>query len=130
MIERKLNLETRYTDLFESVLGKKYKVKTDHKTMLIVQELFTKKNPTEADDEKAMELILGKENWEEIRNYLGLDKDICVNFRNSILLDILFHSLIRHFGKLCFYLVKHFVCEIDLQNIRLGEITIVVCIFL
>lgn len=70
MIERKLNLETRYTDLFESVLGKKYKVKTDHKTMLIVQELFTKKNPTEADDEKAMELILGKENWEEIKNYL------------------------------------------------------------
>lgn len=70
MIERKLNLEVKYTDLFESVLGKKFKVKTDHKTMLIVQELFSKKDPSEEDDEKAMGFLLGKENWTEIKKYI------------------------------------------------------------
>lgn len=70
MIERKLNLEVKYTDLFESVLGKKYKVNTDHKTMLIVQEIFSKKDPTEEDDDKAMSLLLGKENWAEIKTYI------------------------------------------------------------
>jgi hypothetical protein len=70
MIERKLNLEVKYTDLFEGALNKKYKVKTDHKTMLIVQELFSKKQPTEEDDDKAMCLLLGAENWKEIKNYI------------------------------------------------------------
>ena len=70
MIERKLNLETRYTDLFEQALGKKFKINTDHKTMLIVQELFSKKNPDESDDEKAMGMLLGKDNWTEIKNYI------------------------------------------------------------
>lgn len=70
MIERKLNLDVKYTDLFESVLGKKYKVKTDHKTMLIVQELFSKKNPSEDDDDRAMGLLLGENNWNEIKKYI------------------------------------------------------------
>ena len=70
MIERKLNLETKYTDLFEKELGKKFKINTDHKTMLIVQELFSKKDPTENDDDKAMGMLLGKSNWEEIKNYI------------------------------------------------------------
>ena len=70
MIERKLNVEVKYTDLFEEALGKRFKVNTDHKTMLIVQELFSKKNPTEEDDDKAMGLLLGKNNWAEIKNYI------------------------------------------------------------
>lgn len=70
MIERKLNTEVKYTDLFEEALGKKFKVKTDHKTMLIVQEIFSKKEATEDDDDKAMALLLGKENWQEIKNYI------------------------------------------------------------
>lgn len=70
MIERKLNLDVKYTDLFEEILGKKYKVKTDHKTMLIVQELFSKKNPSEDDDDKAMGLLLGENNWNEIKKYI------------------------------------------------------------
>ena len=70
MIERKLNVEVKYTDLFEEALGKRFKVNTDHKTMLIVQELFSKKNPSEEDDDKAMSLLLGKDNWVEIKNYI------------------------------------------------------------
>lgn len=70
MIQRKLNLDVKYTDLFESSIGKKFKVKTDHKTMLIVQELFAKEKPSEEDDDKAMSFLLGKENWEQIKNFI------------------------------------------------------------
>jgi len=70
MLERKLNLEQKTTDLFKDALGKIYKVKTDHVTMLLVQEIFSKEETDEKDDDKAMSLLLGEENWKEIKEFI------------------------------------------------------------
>lgn len=105
MIQRKLNVENRYTDLFADALGKTFRVKTDHKTMLIIQSLFKKKNASEADDEKAMKLLLGESAWAEIKEYLESQENYINNLQvtqieiYSIAMNLSFEEMARRFQK-------------------------------
>ena len=70
-IERKLNKNKKSTDLFKEETGKVYEVNTDHKTFLLVQNLLKDSGTTAEEQEKANDkalgLLVGEENWKEIK---------------------------------------------------------------
>ena len=70
-IERKLNKNKKSTDLFKGETVKVYEVNTDHKTFLLVQNLLKDSGTTAEEQEKANDkalgLLVGEENWKEIK---------------------------------------------------------------
>lgn len=88
MISRKLNIEAKYTDLYKETLGKSFKVKTDHKTMLILNEILTKPNTkgdTESKDEKTLKLLLGESAWKEVKEFLETNENYAGNLEIAVL---------------------------------------------
>lgn len=77
----KLNFEPKQIQFVEKV----YTLKTDHKTGLLLNELFKKK--TDADtDEKMLKLVLGERQFEELMEELentGAEKG-SVNYAENI----------------------------------------------
>ena len=61
----KLNFEPKQIQFIEKV----YTLKTDHKTGLLLQELF-KKEPDAETDEKMMKLVLGEKQYNELMEEL------------------------------------------------------------
>ena len=57
----KLNFEPKQIQFIEKV----YTLKTDHKTGLLLQELF-KREPDETTDEKMLKLVYGEKQYNEI----------------------------------------------------------------
>ena len=61
----KLNFEPKQVQFIEKV----YNLKTDHKTGLLLQELFSKKADAETD-EKMLKLVLGEKQYKELMEEL------------------------------------------------------------
>ena len=61
----KLNFEPKQIQFIEKV----YNLKTDHKTGLLLQELF-KRDPDAETDEKMMKLVLGEKQYNELMEEL------------------------------------------------------------
>ena len=61
----KLNFEPKQIQCVEKV----YNLKTDHKTGLLLQELF-KREPDAETDEKMMKLVLGEKQYKELMEEL------------------------------------------------------------
>ena len=62
----KLNFEPKQIQFIDKV----YTLKTDHKTGLLLQELF-KKEPDAETDEKMLKLVFGEKQYNEILEELG-----------------------------------------------------------
>lgn len=77
----KLNFEPKEIKYIEKV----YKLKTDHKTGLLLQELFKKEADTETDN-KMLKLVLGEKQYNELMEELettGNEKG-AVNYTENI----------------------------------------------
>ena len=61
----KLNFEPKQIQFIEKI----YNLKTDHKTGLLLQELF-KREPDAETDEKMMKLVLGEKQYKELMEEL------------------------------------------------------------
>lgn len=61
----KLNFEPKQIQFIEKI----YNLKTDHKTGLLLQELF-KREPDAETDEKMMKLVLGEKQYNELMEEL------------------------------------------------------------
>ena len=66
----KLNFEPKQVQFIEKV----YNLKTDHKTGLLLQELFSKKADAETD-EKMLKLVLGEKQYSELMEELEVTGD-------------------------------------------------------
>lgn len=62
----KLNFEPKQIQFIDKV----YTLKTDHKTGLLLQELF-KKEPDASTDEKMLRLVFGEKQYNELLEELG-----------------------------------------------------------
>lgn len=77
----KLNFEPKQVQFIEKV----YNLKTDHKTGLLLQELFKKESDTDTD-EKMLKLVLGEKQYNELTAELeaaGNEKG-AVNYTENI----------------------------------------------